>query len=201
VARGVNVVGPHGLTREVTIQALTESGIGVTGVAGEGLGATREVAVLVDPDPTHWDVIDLTGPGVVVVSGCHLDDAAVVEAVRRGADAVLDANCDPGLVVVAVTVVANGGTLLGPSQTRALAEALRHVARPAEEVVGLTKREVDILTSIDRGESVKQTARALGISLKTVENLQSRMFRKLGARNRAQAVAKVHALGLLPAAP
>jgi DNA-binding CsgD family transcriptional regulator len=33
--------------------------------------------------------------------------------------------------------------------------------------------------------------------MKTVENLQSRMFRKLGARNRAHAVTIAHRLGLL----
>jgi DNA-binding CsgD family transcriptional regulator len=44
---------------------------------------------------------------------------------------------------------------------------------------------------------VKQTARTLGIAMKTVENLQSRMFRKLGARNRAHAVTIAHRLGLL----
>lgn len=62
----------------------------------------------------------------------------------------------------------------------------------------LTRREVDIIASIDRGLAVKQTARELGVTAKTVENLQSRLFRKLQVRNRAQAVARAHALGLLP---
>jgi two-component system, NarL family, nitrate/nitrite response regulator NarL len=63
--------------------------------------------------------------------------------------------------------------------------------------IKLTPREIDILNSIQRGESVKQTARALGISIKTVENLQSRLFRKVGARNRAQAISRAHELNLL----
>jgi DNA-binding CsgD family transcriptional regulator len=45
---------------------------------------------------------------------------------------------------------------------------------------------------------VKQTAVALGIAHKTVENLQGRLFAKLGVRNRAQAVLRAHTLGLLP---
>ena len=44
---------------------------------------------------------------------------------------------------------------------------------------------------------MKQTALALGISAKTVENLQGRLFRKLGVRNRAQAVAAVYERSLL----
>ena len=45
--------------------------------------------------------------------------------------------------------------------------------------VELTPRERDILLSIDCGHSVRQTARQLGISARTVENHQSRLFRKL----------------------
>jgi DNA-binding NarL/FixJ family response regulator len=78
-----------------------------------------------------------------------------------------------------------------------VAEAARGRRREAEPVDALTRRELDILLSIDRGETVKQTARSLGISPKTVENLQSKLFTKLDARNRAQAVSHAHNLGLL----
>jgi DNA-binding NarL/FixJ family response regulator len=61
----------------------------------------------------------------------------------------------------------------------------------------LTVREADILRSIARGDTVRQTARSLGIAEKTVENTQARLFRKLGARNRTGALATAHALGLL----
>jgi DNA-binding NarL/FixJ family response regulator len=61
----------------------------------------------------------------------------------------------------------------------------------------LTARESDILHSIARGHSVRQTARWLGIAAKTVENTQARLFRKLGARNRAGALAIAHGIGLV----
>ena len=77
-----------------------------------------------------------------------------------------------------------------------MARALREI-RDSAPRAELTSREFDILASVDRGESVKQTARTLGISVKTVENLQTRLFRKLDVRNRAQAVAVAHARGLL----
>lgn len=69
------------------------------------------------------------------------------------------------------------------------------VDRITEGILTLTPRDRDILDSIDRGESVKQTAYALGISMKTVENLQATLYRKLGVRNRVQAVAMAHAIG------
>jgi DNA-binding CsgD family transcriptional regulator len=66
----------------------------------------------------------------------------------------------------------------------------------------LTARESDILRSIACGHTVRQTARWLGIAAKTVENTQARLFRKLGARNRAGALAIAHGIGLVdPAEP
>ena len=50
-----------------------------------------------------------------------------------------------------------------------------------------------------QGHSIRQTARALGIAPKTVENVQTRLFRKLGVRNRSGALAVAERFGLLPA--
>jgi len=69
------------------------------------------------------------------------------------------------------------------------------------ELPELTARESDILQSVARGYSIRQTGRALGISPKTVESIQTRLFRKLGVRNRAAALAVADALGLLPDLP
>ena len=55
-----------------------------------------------------------------------------------------------------------------------------------------------MLELIVQGESVKQTARTLGIAVKTVENTQSRLYRRLGVRNRSQAVAVAMRAGLVP---
>ena len=68
------------------------------------------------------------------------------------------------------------------------------VAAPPE----LTPREQDILRSIANGDTVRLTARTLGIAEKTVENTQARLFRKLGVHNRPGALAAAHAVGLLP---
>jgi DNA-binding NarL/FixJ family response regulator len=61
----------------------------------------------------------------------------------------------------------------------------------------ISPREHDILQSIARGYSVRETARNLGITSKTVENTQTRLFRKLGVRNRVTALAAARRLGLL----
>lgn len=74
-------------------------------------------------------------------------------------------------------------------------------AAPALGLPELTARECDILRSIANGDTVRQTARGIGIAEKTVENTQARMFRKLGVRNRAGALAAAYALGLVDLVP
>lgn len=61
----------------------------------------------------------------------------------------------------------------------------------------LSPREQEILSSISHGDTVRQTAKALGVSIKTIENTQGRLFRKLGVRNRAGALTVAYGLGLL----
>jgi two-component system nitrate/nitrite response regulator NarL len=135
------------------------------------------------------------GVPIVLVAGREMSDDEVVDAVFRGAEAVVDSNSRPEAVVAAVQAVSAGGSLLSPTQARAIAAAAR--SGQTRTSISLTPRETDIVESIARGEGIKQTALALGISAKTVENLQSRLFRKLEVRNRAQAIARAHTLGLI----
>ena len=156
------------------------------------------VAVLVDPSPDDWRAAARLRARVVLVSSGELDEAAVVQAFLRGADAVVPAARALQELIPVVELVGSGCTLIHPAHLRALMDLARvQLAGEQLPAVVLTPREREILTSIDRGDSVKQTARSLGIAVKTVENLQGRLFRKLGVRNRAQAVAAAHARGLL----
>jgi DNA-binding CsgD family transcriptional regulator len=78
-------------------------------------------------------------------------------------------------------------------ETQAVAEAIRLglLRRPAavRAQARLTPREAEIIGLAAAGRSVKQTARALNISVKTVESIQSHLYRKLGVRGRTGAVA------------
>jgi DNA-binding NarL/FixJ family response regulator len=186
---GPLVLGCPGLLRDV-VERLTATH------RGEG---TDGLAVLVSPGNDDWEVARSLGRRVILVTSAALNDEEVVAAVLAGADAVLDASAGHDEIVAALRAVARGATVISATQTRALADAARSLSQPAapSSSLALTRREAEILSSIAGGCSVKQTARALGVTAKTVENLQSNLFRKLGARNRAQAVRRAHALGLL----
>lgn len=189
------LIGQPGLAAEVVRHLLEGSGTRIVDHDGDAVDAAAEVLVLVEPAPEHWASVEGSGIPIVLVQTERADDADVVDHVLAGADAVLHCDSHPDHVLAVLGEVSRGGSVMDPVQMRAVAGLARAAnARPG---VVLSRREREILTSIAEGNAVKQTARQLGISPKTVENLQGRLFRKLSARNRAQAVARAHALGLL----
>ncbi|MGH3329233.1 MAG: LuxR C-terminal-related transcriptional regulator [Streptomycetales bacterium] len=166
-----------------------------------GKGQTADlIAVLVDPEPEDWHELggcDAGTPVIVVATGA-LRHAEKVDAMRRGASAIMPASqIDPRLKTV-VDLVREGYLLIDDQQARSLVGRARQ--GPGPPLPGwplkLTGRERDILASIECGHSVRQTARRLGISARTVENLQAHLFRKLGVHNRAAALATALSLGL-----
>ena len=197
------LTGPAGTVRDLVAGMLGHTGLAVVNLSeNNGAGAIaadgEDVLVAVSPGPQEWDAARHFPGGVVLVTERHPGDAEVVDAVLGGADAVVHPDDSPAELAAAVVAVSRGATLHHPRQIRRLAVAARQGAAGRKAETTLTPRELEILVSAERGESVKQTARALGITPKTVENLQSRLFRKLGARNRAHAVVLAHRVGLLP---
>jgi len=183
------------LGHDVFTGLLAGAGVKILGPDDVAEAGWRTATVLVDAAPDHWQEAEAKSAPVVLVVTDQSCEADVVDALLRGAEAVLQADSDPELFLRAVDVVSRGGSVLGPAEARAFLRVARE--RSSTPAVKLTRREVEIVASIARGEAVKQTALALGISAKTVENLQGRLFRKLGARNRAQAVTQAYRLGVL----
>ena len=67
-----------------------------------------------------------------------------------------------------------------------------------QQTLGITARELEILTLIARGFSNREIATQLFVSENTVKTHCSRAFDKLGAARRTQAVRRGKELGLLP---
>jgi DNA-binding NarL/FixJ family response regulator len=85
--------------------------------------------------------------------------------------------------------------------TQALADvASRHAPRPQPDAEGLpplTERELQVLRGMGRGRSNSEIGRELYLSEDTVKTHARRLFRKLGAADRAQAVAMGFRWGLV----
>lgn len=195
---GVVVRGSPGLYRDAVLHALTAGGATTVDPSAPVPPSTPAVAVLIRPLPEDWELADGIGARVVVVVEADQVDS-VVGAVAFGADAVVPGDASPAELRDIVGIVARGGTVLHPAAARALATAIRsgRAGGPRAGQPPLTRRELEILHAIADGASTKQTSGALGIAPKTVENLQAGLFRKLGARTRAQAVAVARRAGLL----
>jgi DNA-binding NarL/FixJ family response regulator len=192
--RVVETLRRHGI---VTVAARPASGspsawpdTGVEGARERG----RVVVVLVEPEAADWPGVEGFGGPAVLVHAPGILRADALAAFGRGVTATVPSDhLDHDLMLVLVFALRGCATVHpadgGPNGLPA--QHGRSAARPS-----LTSREADILRSIAAGHSVRETARWLGIAVKTVENTQARLFRKLDARNRAGALASAHALGL-----
>jgi two-component system, NarL family, nitrate/nitrite response regulator NarL len=160
------------------------------------------VAVLVDPVPEDWDMVAELGVPAILVHSKPLDPPELAEALACGASSLVPADRIEDHFLSVLRMVGQGYLVVDSMPMRPLIGAVR--ARWDERAPGrlelpeLTARESDILRSLARGHSIRQTARVLGIAPKTVENVQTRLFRKLGVRNRSGALAVADAFGLLP---
>jgi ATP/maltotriose-dependent transcriptional regulator MalT len=67
-----------------------------------------------------------------------------------------------------------------------------------QQALGITAREMEILTLVARGLSNREIATELFVSENTVKTHCARAFDKLGAARRTQAVQRGKELGLLP---
>jgi DNA-binding NarL/FixJ family response regulator len=153
------------------------------------------VVVLVDPEPKDWSVtIALGAPTVLIRNRDVPEQVAIADALARQASGVVAmADVTTGLIPT-LNAMAQGLIVMS---WRYAAVLLMWAPSPSPTTLELTPREYDILGSIARGHTVRQTARTLGIATKTVENTQARLFRKLGVRNRMEALTVADALGLI----
>jgi DNA-binding NarL/FixJ family response regulator len=203
----VVVVDDHPVVRQGLVAALEdEADFEVVGAAGSAEEALASVA-RVRPDVV---LLDLELPGIggieaiprlfeanpsgqVLVFTAYDADERVLGALRAGAKGYLLKGATTDEIARAVRVVAAGGSALAP---RVAAQLVAEVSGP-RGAGPLTAREREVLRLIAAGQPSKQIARELGISERTVKFHSTSLLRKLGAENRAQAVALAAQRGLL----
>jgi DNA-binding NarL/FixJ family response regulator len=130
----------------------------------------------------------------ILVFTAYDTDDLVLGALQAGATGYLLKGATAEEIARAICIVDAGGSYLEPRVARKVVNAMAAPPRPA---VGLSERELQVLRHVTDGLASKQIAHILGISERTVKfHLQS-IFNKLGAENRAQAVALAVQKGLL----
>lgn len=201
------LVDDHPIVREGLRAVLAaEADFEVVGECGTGDEAIA-VAARLRPDLV---LMDLRMPGLdgaeatrrilaaggrtrVLVLTTYDDDRDILTAIEAGAAGYLLKDTPRQTLTAAVRDAAAGQTVLAPPVAAKLVTRVRGAEEP-----GLTRREVDVLRCVARGQSNRQIAEELFISETTVKTHLLRAYAKLGVDDRTAAVITAIARGILP---
>lgn len=192
----------HALVRAGIRALLSDiAGAEVVGEAADGPQTLRMVAEL-QPDVALIDISMGAMSGLQVLDEIHRHHAAtrciilsmhteaeyVARALHAGAAGYLIKDAAPAELAIAVHAVVRGDTYLSPTISRQLVAGCRppSAARhPGDETGprGLTPRQQDILRRIAEGQSTKEIAWQLELSIKTVEAHRAQLMERLGIRD------------------
>ena len=169
-------------------------GLEIGGEAGSGQEALALIAtmrphlVLTDVGMKDMNGIELAAqliernPTLHVVMLSMYDNPEYVQrALQAGARGYVLKDAPAAEIVAAIEAVSGGGTFLSPAVSQRLFRSQSQ--RPT-----LTPRESEILTALGRGESSKQIARDLGLSVRTVEAHRQSIKRRLGLEGQAELI-------------
>jgi DNA-binding NarL/FixJ family response regulator len=121
----------------------------------------------------------------------------LLAALVAGADGYLLKNVDPEELCRAMRQVVAGNSVISPEVTGAVMKAAVEGWRAAP-AVSLSPREREVLAEMAQGSTTRDIASCLVISPSTVKTHVSHILEKLGASNRAEAIARAAATGILP---
>lgn len=128
----------------------------------------------------------------IVIFSAYAGEERVATAFERGADSYVLKGTSSDELVAVVRAVAAGGTLIPAEIAAQLARAVRQPRRDR-----LTDREREILALLAEGLSNRAAGERLGITERTVKFHVAEILARLGASNRAQAVAIAKARGIV----
>lgn len=169
-------------------------GIEIVGEAGSAAEALALIArlqpdlVLADVGMKDMNGIELAAllqqrqPTVRVVMLSMYDNPEYVQqALQAGARGYVLKDAPAAEIVAAIDAVSAGGTFLSPAVSQRLFR--NQAPKPL-----LTPRESEILSALGRGESSKQIARDLGLSVRTVEAHRQSIKRRLCIEGQAELI-------------
>jgi DNA-binding NarL/FixJ family response regulator len=191
----IMLVDDHPLVRD-GLRARLEAVPHFRVVAEAGSGA--EALAMVDSAPVDLVLMDITmrdGSGIeataqlgrshpdvaVLILSMHDKLEYVSQAMQAGARGYVLKDAPGKDIVLAIDTVMAGGIYYS-------APVARQLARPGTQDNQLTSREQEVLRHIANGESNKQIARALDLSVRTVETHRLNIKRKLGIEGQAELI-------------
>lgn len=206
----VVIVDDHPVTRDGLRSALsTSTEVEIVGEATTGEEAVKTVEQLA-PDVVFMDVRMPGMTGIEATRLIHERDSevkiilftveesrtSVADAMRAGVAGYLLKDVSATELIEAAKFAMEGKVVIHPSLTRAFIEEAEYIHDHHSDIP-LSRRESEILQKVAYGATVKEVARDLGISPHTVKTHLERIYEKLGANDKAQAVAIAIRKGLV----
>ncbi len=201
------VVDDHPVVREGLVAALTDEKefkvVGGVGSAEDALpvvASQRPDVILLDlelPGQSGIEAIpklrDARPQSKILILTAYDTDERVIGALRAGAQGYLLKGAPLEEIARAIRAVHAGGSYLEPR----IASKVVGAFSPHAKAAALSDREREVLRLVAGGQATRQIARTLGITERTVKFHVTSILNKLGAENRAQAVALATRRGLL----
>lgn len=211
----VLLVDDHRLVRAGLRSLLSEiEGVAVTGEADNGRDALAMTAIS-PPDVIVTDIAmaGMNGLGLaeavrkshpavrVIVLSMHSDPSYVRRALSSGASAYLLKDSATSELEIALRAVVRGESYLSPGVSRAVVEGFVQGAADDSQapLALLTPRQREILKRIAEGETTKEIAYHLELSVKTVETHRTQIMERLDIRDVAGLVRLAIRTGLVSA--
>jgi DNA-binding NarL/FixJ family response regulator len=199
----------HALVR-AGIRVLVESipNVEVIGEAGNG----NEALALIESTSPDIALLDMAMPGLnglavteaisskfpevkVIILSMHQSAEFVLHALRAGADGYIVKDGASSELGAAIEAVARGESYLSPAVSRLVIAS--SLGRP-EQIPELTARQRQVLRLLVQGQTMKEIAYTLGVSIKTVEAHRAQLMDRLKIHDVPGLVRYAMRTGLIP---
>ncbi len=134
-----------------------------------------------------------------VVLSKNVDEAEFCSTVVAGVKGYCSQNCEADELIRAIDLVSQGGAYYDSSMSNFIYRLISHmnqmnqlpIDKPIEEQINLTERELEVISVAARCDDYEDIGRVLCISRHTVKMHLTSIYKKLGVKNKLQAILKL----------
>ena len=138
----------------------------------------------------------------VIMLSMHTSEEYVWQALKAGATGYLIKDTDPAELDLAIKSVLAGKTFLTPNVSKQVVNTyMQRLENDATATDVLTPRQREILQLIAEGKALKEIARLLNLSVKTIETHRTMLMDRLNIRDTAGLVKYAMRMGMISSEP